>query len=543
MRKRITYTILIISLIAFLPAFSGNAAVPPTLLDDTLTPDSVYEYDGNTIEIIEETDTATTILLNDTYELTLVHTTDHVSVVCTELDSGLVPQADEMVFDVDFTTDETGQTLDVVLPDLAFQLSSSGPNNDEWNTTILGSGDPIDMSYNSTTHDFWVSDSANTIEMIAGVLYINGGAGPTGMMISRMNETTWDIFTPHGLITVNFNAGAGYLHVDYFGGASPGTIYDGVFPPTPLPIPMYVDPIIAIDFDGNSVTIGYAGVSICIQSYMLVLVFDYISITWFFGAFIERLVILIWDLTIILYIAIVELLIVIIYYTFEIKIYETQIVIVYEYIEIIFLFISIIIWELTFIFHFEFWFIQLIFIIDIIINIIIQPVRFIFIPILIPIFIPIIFYVPVVITNYIHIYLPYASPALYIDIVQEDLQMPTHTMQYKVTDQAGLEIEDATVTIDYNGTIYHAAHLADGVYEIALPASTELETIDVTAEKPWYPDAKLTYTLDVDWIIDTVTNNVTQTITADSSIALTVVSISVVSVLLGFILYRRKRRD
>jgi len=540
LKKRALYTILIISLIAFLPAFSGNAAVPPSPFDDTVSPNAVYEYDGNTIEIIEETDETTTILLNDTYELALTHTTDHVNVECTELDSGLVPQADEMVFDVDFTTGPEGQTLVVYLPDMVFELSSSGPNNDEWNTTIFGTGDPIEMSYNSTTHDFYVFDQANTIEMIAGILVINGGIGPSGMMLYRSNETAWEIMTPTGNLIVNYNAGAGYMHVDYI---PFGLVYDGGFPPGPLPAPWYNDGIIAIDFDGNSITIGYAGVSICIQTYMLVLIFDYISITWFFGFFIERLVILIWDLTIILYIAIVELLIVIIYYTFEIKIYETQIVIVYEYIEIIFLFISIIIWELTFIFHFEFWFIQLIFIIDIVINIIIQPVRFIFIPIIIPIFIHTIFYVPVVITNYIHIYVPYASPALYIDVVQEDLQMPNHTMQYQVTDQAGLEIEDATVTVDYNGTTYTATHTTDGIYEVELPASTEQETIAVKAVKPWYPEGKLTYTLDVDWIIDTVTNNVTSTVTGEGSIALTVVSISVVSVLLGFILYRRKRRD
>jgi len=538
LKKRVIYTILIISLIAFLPAFSGNAAIPPTPFDDSVSPNAVYEYDGNTIEIIEENDETTTILLNDTYELTLVHTTDHVNVACTELDSGLIPQADEMVFIVDFTTDVDGQTLVVTIPDMAFELSSSGSNNDEWNTTIFG-GDPIEMSYNSTTHDFWVFDSVNTIEMIAGVLYINDGEGPNGMIIARTNETAWDIITPTGLIIVNYNAGANYLHVDYIPVA--GQIYDGVFPPVPLPVPMWIDGIISIGFDGHSVTIGYAGVSICIQSYMLVLVFDYISITWYFGVFIERLVILIWDLTIIFYISIVELLIVIIYYTFEIKIYETQIVIVYEYIEIILLFVSILIWELTFIFHFEFWFIQLIFIIDIVINIILLPIRFIFIPIIIPVFIPMIYYVPVVHTEYINIYVPYASPALYIDVVQEDLQMPNHTMQYQVTDQAGLEIEDATVTVDYDGTIYAATHTTDGIYEVELPASTVSEVIEVKAVKAWYPYATLTYTLDVDWVIDSV--NVTQTVTAESSIALTVVSISAVSVLLGFILFRRKRRD
>ncbi len=534
MTKRIIYTILIISLIAFLPAFSGNAALPPTF-DDSVSPNATYDYDGNTIEVIEQTPELTTILLNGTYELQLEHNATNVGVLCTELDPSLSPQADEMVFDVDFETSVDGQHLTVVLPDMAFELSSSGPNNDEWNTTIFGS-EPIEISFNSTSGDFLVADLTNTVEMIGGYLIINDGVGPTGLVISRLNETTWDIITPAGIIIVNFNGGAGYLHIDYL-----VPIFDGPFPLGPLPVPIYADLIIAIDFDGNSVTIGYAGVSICINSFMLVLIFDYISITWFFGFLIERLVILIWDLTIILYISIVELLIVIIYYTFEIKIYESQIVIVYEYIEIIFLFVSIIIWELTFIFHFEFWFIQLIFIIDIVVNIINQPIRFVFIPIIIPVFIPIIYYVPVLIKENIHVYLPYASPQLFIDVESEEMGSPTCTLQYFVFDAAGLPVDDATVIVNYNGYVYPATFLANGVYEVVVGTAETKQALTVTATKAWYPDAVLTYALNITQP-EEVNITTTVTVTAPSPLSIVSVIVSLVAVSIVTMVINKKKK-
>lgn len=528
------------SLLLFLPAFVGDAQVAPGEVGgNNVTPNASYDYDGNTIEIIEQDPQSTTILLNGTYELQLEHNATNVGVLCTKLDTGLSIEADEMLFDVNFETDPTdGQTLDVTLPDMSFELSSGGPNNDEWNASIIGA-EAMALSYNSTNGDFWWSDGYHEIDLKAGVLVIDGA-----MMLSRINSTAWDIFTPAGYVLANFNSGAGILGIEF---GIPR--YYGAPPPGPV-LPFYIDPVISIGWDGNSVTIGGIGFSILISAYTLVLIWDYIVITWYFALlFIERIVFVIFDITIIIYLTIIELLIVIIYYTFEIKIYETSVVIVYMYIEIIFVFISIVIWELIFIFHFEFWFIEIITIIDITVNIIIQPIRFVFIPVIVPVFIPVIFYVPVLLIQYIHIYVPYASPVLSIDVYDEDLAMPTHTIQYLVYDETQTPIDDATVTVDYNGTAYQATFVGAGVYEVVLPASDVTETISVTATKSWYPDAILTYDLVVDWIIETITpppttvttnNTVTTTVQA-GIIFSSVIATTIVGIAIAVLIYRKRR--
>jgi hypothetical protein len=527
------------SLLLFLPAFIGDAQVAPGEVGgNNVTPNAIYDYDGNTIEILEQDPQKTTILLNGTYELKLEHNATNVGVLCTKLDlGGTTVEADEMLFDVNFETDPTdGQTLDVTVPGMSFELSSGGPNNDEWNASIIGA-EAMALSYNTTDGDFWWSDGYHEIELESGVLQIDGA-----MMLNRINETAWDIFTPTGLVVANFNPGAGYMGLEYF-----GPVYYGAPPGVPVP-PFYIDAVISIGWDGNSVTIGGIGYSILISAYTLILIWDYIIITWYFAyLFIERIVFVIWDITIIIYLTIIELLIVIIYYTYEIKIYETSIVIVYMFIEIIFLFISITIWELTFIFHFEFWFIEIITIIDITVNIIVQPIRFVFIPIIVPVFIPVIFFVPVLLIQYIHVYVPYASPALHIDVVDEDLAMPTHTIQYLVYDEANTPIVDAAVNVNYDGSDYPAAHIGGGVYEVDLPASNVVENIIVTATKSWYPDAVLDYDLGIDWIIDTITlppttvnNTVTTTVQA-GIIFTSVILTTIIGITVAAVIYRKRR--
>ncbi len=504
------------SLLLFLPAFVGDAQVAPSEVGgNNVTPNASYNYDGNTIDIIENDPQSTTVLLNGTYELQLKHNATNVGVLCTKLDTGLSIEADEMLFDVNFETDPTdGQTLDVTLPDMSFELSSGGPDNEEWNATIVGD-EIMELSFNSESGDFWWSDGAHDVAMKAGVLLVDGGL----FMINRINESTWDIMTPSGLLLVNYNLADDYMHIDF---GPP--VYNGPMPPAP--IDWVLGPSISIGWDGKSVTIGWIGFTIIVSLLTVVLIWEYFVITWYFGFLIlERIVILIFDITIIIYLTIIELLIVIIYYTFEIKIYETSVVIVYMYIEIIFVFISITIWELTFIFHFEFWFIEIITIINITVNIIIQPIRFVFIPVIVPVFIPVIFFVPVLLIQFIHIYVPYASPALYIDIIDEDLAMPTHTIEYIVYDEAQTPIVDATVTVDYNGTVYPAAHIGGGVYSVDLPASNDTEAITVTATKSWYPDAVLSYNLGIDWLIGIITITETETPTAPLPIIAVVASL------------------
>ncbi|MCE7744965.1 MAG: hypothetical protein GPJ52_07515 [Candidatus Heimdallarchaeota archaeon] len=132
MKKKIIYAVAIMSLLLFLPAFVGDAQVGPSEVGgNNVTPNTSYDYDGNTIDIIENDPQSTTILLNGTYELQLEHNATNVGVLCTKLDTGLSIEADEMVFDVNFETDSTdGQTLDVSLPGMSFELSSGGPDNE-----------------------------------------------------------------------------------------------------------------------------------------------------------------------------------------------------------------------------------------------------------------------------------------------------------------------------------------------------------------------------------------------------------------------------
>jgi len=531
LKKKIIYAVAIMSLILFLPAFNGEAQLSPELASgNNVTANASYDYDGNTIEIIEQTSEKTTILLNDTYQLELEHNDTNVGVLATKLDTGLSIEADEMLFDVDFETNVDGQHVSVDLPDISFDLDMGGPNNDVASIGIIGE-DSMDMSYNTTSGDFAWTDGVHAIDLVKGVLSIDGGQ----YVVSRINDTAWDINTPSGIVVLNYNPGAGVMGIEYF-----VLYYFGSIPPVPNTVPFYVDSVISLSWDGFSLTIGGPGYSIMLSAWTLVFVFDYIVFTWYFGIYIERIVIIYWDVTIIIYLTIVELLIVIIYYTFEIKIYETTIVIIYELITIIFVFISIFIWELTFIFYFEFWYIEIIFIIDIIINIIIQPVRFIFIPIIVPVFIPVIFFVPVLIIQYIHIYVPYASPALHIDVYDEDLAMPTHTIQYLVYDEAETPIVDATVTVDYNGSVYPASHIGSGVYEVDLPASNITKAIIVTATKTWYPDAVLSYDLGIDWLIGITT--VTETGTPTAPLPIVAVVASLLCMAIGTTIITKKKK-
>ncbi|HUU78742.1 MAG TPA: Ig-like domain-containing protein [candidate division Zixibacteria bacterium] len=299
--------------------------------------------------------------------------------------------------------------------------------------------------------------------------------------------------------------------------------------------------MVSISFVDNCVMIEWEDVTVQILLDMVVIIIGAIVITWYFLLLISMVTIIIFDITIIFYLTLVELILVLIYYTLEIKNYETQVVIVYEYIEIVFVFISISIWQLTFIFHFEFWFIQIIFLVDLVAFIIINQVRILFIPVIVPIFISVIYYVPVIMKEYVHIYLPYAAEQIFIDVYDEDLKFPAHTIQYLVKDQLGNPIVDATVSVDYNGTNYPATHVGGGIYEVGLPASNETETITVTATKQWYPDASLTYDLTVDWIA--INETTTTTVTEEGALPIVPILASLFSISICALVINRKKRN
>ena len=118
--------------------------------------------------------------------------------------------------------------------------------------------------------------------------------------------------------------------------------------------------------------------------------------------------------------------------------------------------------------------------------------------------------------------------------------MPTHTIDYIVYDEAQTPILDATVTVNYNGTVYPAAHIGFGVYSVDLPASNDTEAIIVTATKAWYPDAVLVYMLGIDWLIGTTT--VTETTTPPVPLPIVAVVASLLCMAIGTTIITKKKK-
>ncbi|NHJ86501.1 MAG: hypothetical protein FK734_13635 [Asgard group archaeon] len=536
MKKQIFYTLFILSLIACLPAFAGNAQVSPDQLgNDNLSTNGTYDYDGNTVEIIEQTAQSTVILLNDTYQLEIHHNDTNVGVRATIL--GATPilniKADEFLFDVDFTIAPSGKTLDIELPTDRIVLTQEPYKDDVWSINI--NDELFYLTFDSTDKTLNIDYLTSHLDIGGDEIYYTDTANTANnFVLTRLSDDEFLLMTADGLFNVYLNSTD--VMVDWVG----NMIVQPMGPHLPFQW-VGVAPMVAISFVDNCVMVEWEDVTVQILDDMVIMIIDFIVITWYFLLLIEMIAIFIFDITIIFYLAIVELIIVIIYSTIEIKVYETQVVIVYQYIEIIFLFVSILLWEITFIFHFEFWFIQFIFLVNLVTFIIINQVRIILIPVIVPVFIPMIYYVPVIMKQYVYIYLPYASPALYIDVYDEQLAQPTHTIQYCVTDQSGQPVDDAVVSVNYNGLDYGALFVSNGIYVVSLPASNETETIHVTASKSWYPTGHLIYDLDIDWLIGTVTEIITTTETPASPLPLIPILASLFSVAVGTIIYKRRK--
>ncbi|MHA1244310.1 MAG: hypothetical protein ACTSP7_07015, partial [Candidatus Heimdallarchaeota archaeon] len=406
--------------------------------------DFAETYDGNTVEIIEVNDQNTIILMNDTYELEVHHNDTSMGVSATILDPTplMSAQADTFLFDIEFNILPSGKYLDISLPTAHIELEQAPYEEDVWHARI---NEELYLDFNSTERSVAVDFGPSSINMKGDEISYTDTSNPANNFVfTRIAEEEFIIMTPDGLFDVLINET--HALVDWVG----NMLLHPFGAHTPF---QHLGPVVSVSFVDSCVMIEWEDVVIQILDEVIILIIDFIVITWYFLLLIEMLTIFIWDLTIIFYLVIVELIIVIIYETIEIKIYETQVVIVYQYIEIIFLFISVLIWQLTFIFHFEFWFIQIV----------------------IPVFFSVIYYVPVIMKEYVYVYVPYAAEQLFIDVYDEDLQNPLHTMQYSVVDQLDHPVLDATVDIVYNGTDYPATHVGGGVYEVDLPASDELE--------------------------------------------------------------------
>jgi hypothetical protein len=545
MNKKSLWLILILSLIVTLPAFQGQASISPEDAanytstgveegnDGLSTNDFSETYDGNTIDIIEVDAENTIILLNSTYELQIHHNDTSVGVKATRLDPTpfISSKADEFLFDVEFNIDASGKSLDIQLPTSRILLTQEPYADDVWNAQI---NEEILLTLNSTEKSFSLDYLTSSIILEGDDIYFTDTLNPANnFVLTRASYDDFFLMTPDGLFNILFNST--HVFVDWVGNL--------IVQPMGPHIPFQwtgVAPMVSISFVDNCVMVEWEDVTVQILDEMVIMIIDFIVITWYFLLLIEMITIVIFDFTFIFYLAIVELIAVIIYETFEIKIYETQVVIVYQFIEIIFLFISVLMWELTFIFHFEFWFIQIIFLVHLVFFLIINQVRIVFVPIIVPIFIPLIYYIPVIMKQYVHIYVPYAAEQLFIDVDYQDLQYPSHTIRYNVTDQLGRPVPDATVAIGYNGTNYPASHIGNGIYQVQLPASDEQERITVTATKAWYPSATISYDLNVTWQIGI--QNVTTTITQPSPLPIISVLLSAVAVGLGMMVINRRKK-
>jgi len=503
----------------FLPLFSGEAAVSPDDLANysnitsagdnnsgqVLQPNDTFVVNDTTIEINEVAAGETEVILNGTYKVHLKQTSNELSADFYKLSgTGTHFEVDDRLLGVDIATYETNTTTTVYIPGTGdISIVNAGP--EMWYMEFPDFSFHYDGVINSLTLE--ASDYVLTMDENWVII---DHAFEMDVALEKTTDRSWKIHAFPTPMNVTYYPTRYYAPndnltvTDDFG----VIIYSGPVPAAPF---QNTNPTgITFSFQDEVLIISYLYWSFSFYPDMIVIHYYDIAIIIYFDNYVivSRIVIIILDLTFIFYFIniIIDLYLVIIYYDIEIKFYYTQVVIVYESIEIVMVFISISIWEITIIWHIDIWILQIIFIIQI--NIlIVQPVRLIFIPVLIPVFIPIIYYVPVYITNTIHIYIPYAALQVYIDIHSQDLRHPTHSIQYFVYDQTGAPINDATVTVDYNGTVYPTTFLGNGIYEVALPASDEKETITVTATKPWYPTGILTYDLNVTWVTEVVTQS------------------------------------
>lgn len=518
LNKKVVFSIAVIALMLFLPMFSGQAVVTPDDLNDSslitsagdgsteiAQPDGTYVVNGTTIEVNSINSDETEVILNNTYKVHITQAPNVFQADFYEMSGGGGPhiEADTRILGVTVATYETNTTVSVYISSFGeIKIINKGP--DTWMVELPD----LVVHYDGTVNSLVILTPDYVIIVDEHLITINS---PSYMPIAleKYEERFWRIHVLAGIMNVT------YFPTRYFAPNDNLTVTDDlgnvIFGPAkPVPFNIVNPTGVTFTFQDEVLVISYLYWTVSFYPDFIVLQYFDIAITLYFDYYgiLERVIILILDFTFVFYYinVLIELYFVIIYYDFEIKFYYTQVVIVCQTIEIVIVFISITLWEITIIWHIDVWLIQIVILIQLNV-VIVQPVRLIFIPVIIPIFIPVVYYVPVFITNIIQVYIPYAALQVYIDVYSQELRKPTHTIQYFVYDQTGTPINDATVTVAYNGTVYPAAFIANGIYEVNLPASDKRETITVTAMKDWYPDGILTYDLNVTWVTEVVTQN------------------------------------
>lgn len=531
-----------------MPAFQGNATISPEDLADAretngageidnnlTTQDETYEIDGNTIRVEQVDEHNTRVYLNETYRVDIAQYNNYSEVNFYEITDdlnpdGINPEAVSLLIAVKIETNEISTSFTIQFLEQTIIISSN-PSGDWFfylnEITIIWSEleGAVSINYQET----WSITITETTIEITHQDY-------ESLYIERVEERQWRIelgtmppvdatYEPDVSLIVIF--GEGQEATEVF-----------VEIPTEPTIGLY-EPI-TISFIESVLLITYGEITIAIHPDKVVVDYIFISIVVYIYEFtyIERIVIIFYEITLVYYITIVELLLVIIYQSIEIKVYITKITIIYYQIEITVVFVSIEVWYIYIVWHFDIWVVEIEIWILIFIQIV-QPVIIRFIPIFIfvPVVVVVPVFIPVFITKYVYIYIPVYPRLMFIDVANEDLQMPTHTIDYNVTYIYGFPVNDANVTVEYNGTTYPTTFQGDGIYRVELPASTEKEQILVTAKRAGMPDAKLIYDLEVTWQITTTT-----TTTQQSPIPVVIAITSLFSVVMAVVVLRKRKK-
>ncbi|MBD3190096.1 MAG: hypothetical protein GF308_05610 [Candidatus Heimdallarchaeota archaeon] len=543
--KKLLFVCFVITLFLVMPAFQGKATISPEDLTDAransteetdenlIAQDETYEIDGNTIRVEKVDEHNTRVYLNETYRVDIAQYDSHSEVNFYELTEGLNPDAVLLLISVKIETNETSTSFTIKFLEQTIIIMSN-PSGDWFfylnEITIIWS--ELEGMVSIFYQELWTITITETTISITHLEY-------ESLFIERIEPRQWRIelgtqppvdatYVPDVSLIVIFGEGQTATEV---------------FVEIPSEPTIGLTEPITISFIESVLLITYGEITIAIHPDKVVVDYIFISIVVYIYemVYIERIVIIFYEITIIYYITIVELVLVIIYESIEIKIYITKITIIYYQIEITVVFVSIEVWYIFIIWHFDIWVVE-IEIWILIFVLIVQPVIIRFIPIFIfvpvPVIVPV--FIPVFITQYVYIYIPVYPRLMLIDVANEDLQMPTHTIDYNVTYIYGFPVNDANVTVDYNGTTYPTTFQGDGIYRVQLPASTEKEPIIVTAKRAGMPDAKLIYDLEISWEITTTT---TTTTTQQTSIPVIIAIASLFSVAIAAVVFRKKKKN
>lgn len=316
----------------------------------------------------------------------------------------------------------------------------------------------------------------------------------------------------------------------------------------------------AVPFEFLDVVITNEFVGFTFDFYEMMLYWDKLIINYYTGDgtyvpiviyFIVYEVVIIYEyITIVVYVEIIELVVVIIIYEIiKIEVYITYIVLIIEIIEIIVVEIIIYVINIEIIMIqinitiINVFILQIIFNINININIVILPVWIIFIPV--PIFVPV--FVPVFIP--VPTPIPYIIPHTDVDLANQTLDEPSNELRvsYRVQDEYNRPVTGAQVNVSLTEggatTVYQATEdpITAGLYHATLPYAPN-GTLFIEAWPLFRPKGELLYSQQlIQSPPSPVTTTVTSTDTASSPLLTHPTFVLIFLVATGFTVRNRRR--